>query len=75
MVLCSNRTRGNGHKLKHEKFHLNMRKNFLSVRVTMHWNKMPREILESPSLEIFKTFMDVFLSNLLKGTCFSRELD
>jgi len=44
----------NGHKLKHRKFHLNMRKNFFPLRVTEHWNRLPREAVESPSLEILK---------------------
>ncbi|KFV78680.1 hypothetical protein N308_05749, partial [Struthio camelus australis] len=55
----------NGQKLKHGKFHLNMRKNFLTVRVTEHWNKLPREAVESPSLETFKTRLDVILGNML----------
>jgi len=63
-VVPSNRTRGNGHKLKYRKFHLNMRKNF-TWWVTEHWNRLPRGVLESPSLEIFKTCLDAILCNLL----------
>ncbi|KGL78524.1 hypothetical protein N309_15561, partial [Tinamus guttatus] len=51
----------NGHKLKHQKFHRNLRKNLLTVRVAEHWNRLPREVVESPSLEIFKTFLDAVL--------------
>jgi len=42
-----------------------MRKNFFPVRVTEHWNRLPREVVESPSLEIFKTRLNKFLYNLL----------
>ncbi|PKU42480.1 hypothetical protein llap_7210 [Limosa lapponica baueri] len=63
-MVPSNRTRGNGHKLGHRKFHLNIRKKFFALRVTEHWNRLPREIVESP-LEIFKTCLDACLSNLL----------
>jgi len=61
----SDRTRGNRHKLKHSKFHVKTRKNFFTLRVTEHWNRLPREVVESPSLEIFKTHLDAVLCNLL----------
>jgi len=57
-------TRANGHKLKHRNFQLNMRKNF-TLRVTEHWIRLPREVVESPSLEIFKTRLDKVLCSLL----------
>ena len=58
-AVCSNKTRGTSHKLEHGKLYLNMRKNFFTVRVTEHWNRLPTEVVESPSLEIFKTCLDL----------------
>lgn len=63
-VVPSNRTKGNRHKLEQRKLSLNIRKNFLALGVAEHWNKLPGEVVESP-LEIFKTYLDAFLCNLL----------
>ncbi|KGL76819.1 hypothetical protein N309_03123, partial [Tinamus guttatus] len=51
----------NGYKLKRRKFHLHRRKKFFPVRVTEPWNRLPREVVESPSQEIFKTHLDATL--------------
>jgi len=64
-VVPSDSTRGNGHKLKHRKFQLNMRKNFFPLRVMEPWHRLSREVVDSPSLEIFKTHLDAVLCSLL----------
>lgn len=58
-------TRGNGHTLKHVKFHLYTRTNSSTVRVIKHRNWFPREVVESPSLEVFKSCLDTVLGKLL----------
>jgi len=64
-VVPSNRTKGNGHKLKHRKFQLNMRKTSFTLRVTEPWNRLPREAEDFPSLQIFQTHLDKVLCSLL----------
>ena len=42
-----------------------MQKNFFTGKVIEHWNRVPRKVVESPSIEIFKTCLDAYQSNLL----------
>ena len=51
---------------------VNMRKNFFPLRVTEHWNRLPREVVESPCLEIFKTRLDKVCAACCRWLCFSR---
>ncbi|KGM00293.1 hypothetical protein N301_16137, partial [Charadrius vociferus] len=55
----------NGYKLEGGKFILNIRKKFFTLRVVRHWNRLPREVVEAPSLEVFKARLDVALSSLV----------
>ena len=56
-VVRGDRTRSNGLKLQHRKF--------FTVRVMEHWNRLLREVVESPPLEIFKTRLDAYLCDVV----------
>jgi len=61
---CCDRARSNGFKLREGRFRLGIRKKFFTIRVVRHWNGLPREIAEAPSLETFRARLDGALSNL-----------
>ncbi|KFQ14751.1 hypothetical protein N330_01155, partial [Leptosomus discolor] len=52
-------------RLKEGRFSLDRRKKFFTVRVVKHWNSLPREVVETPSLETFKERLNRSLSNMM----------
>ena len=61
----SGRTRGNGFKLIQGRFRLYIRRTFFTQKVVMHWNRLPKEIVDAASLEAFKARLDVALGSLV----------
>jgi len=54
---------GNGFKLKEGRLRLDIRKKIFTMRVMRDWNRLPREAVNAPSLQVFKVKLDGALSN------------
>ncbi|KAK4822133.1 LOW QUALITY PROTEIN: hypothetical protein QYF61_010256 [Mycteria americana] len=63
-LACCDRTRENAFKLKEGRIRLDVRKKFFTIRVVKHWNRLPGQVADAPSLEAFKVRLDRALSNV-----------
>ena len=51
--------------MRQERFRLDIRRKFFTLRVVMHWNKLSKEAVDAPSLDAFKARLDVALGSLV----------
>jgi len=64
MIWQWHKRRGNGYKLKEGRFKLGLRNKIFTQILVRHWNRLPRESVDAPSLESFKASLDGILGNL-----------
>ena len=65
MRVVSDSTRGSGFKLRQGRFRVDIRRKFFTQRVVTHWNRLPKEVVDAPSLEAFRTSLNVALGSLV----------
>jgi len=66
VVTCCDRTRSKGFNLREGGFRLHIIEKFFMMKVVKHWHRLPREMVEAPSLEKFKARLDGALSKLIQ---------
>ena len=59
------RTRGNGFKLRQGRCKLDIKRKFFTQRGVTHWNRLPRDVVDAPSLKTFRARLDVALGSLV----------
>lgn len=62
--VASGKMRVNGCKLCQGRFILDSRKNFSTANIR-HWNRLPKDVMKLPSLEVFRMPVDVALENVV----------
>ncbi|KFP52442.1 hypothetical protein N323_03063, partial [Cathartes aura] len=51
--------------LKEGRFRLDIQKKFFTVSMVKHWNRLPREVVDAPSMEVFKARLDEASGDLI----------
>jgi len=63
--VASDRTRGNSLRFHQGTFRSDVGKNYFTERVVKNWNRLPKEVVESPSLEVFKKYVEVLFRDMV----------